>query len=468
MLNANMENLYQNPTEHSALLTVLRKNKTISDFEVELKKKDGTPMVCLQTAQVRINKKGRISGFQGIIRDITERKRAEAEHKNLEAQLLHAQKMDALGQLAGGVAHDFNNLLTGIRGFAKFALEQVPQGSSAHEDLTEVLKLAKRAEALTRQLLAFSRKQAIQPEVLNINRTVEEMMKMLGRLIGENIDLVFVLAPDLGNVNVDPVQLEQVLANLTLNARDAMPAGGKLTVETANAFLNQDYARANLGVTPGEYVMLVVSDTGCGMDENTRQHIFEPFFTTKPQGKGTGLGLSTVYGIVNQLKGSIWVDSKPGQGTIFKIYLPRVVADIAEQAPAHASMETPQTKGMILIVEDDASVLQIARRAIEVCGYRVLTAASSPEADKVLAVHGESIDLILLDVVLPGRDGYQLFKSVCEKYPRLRVLYMSGYTNNAIVINDILAHGFPFIQKPFTAEDLVLTMLKVLGEKHHG
>ena len=466
MLNSNMESLYQNPAEHSALLTALHENHTISDFELELKKKDGTPMACLQTTQVRIDEKGSISGFQGIVRNITERKRAEAERTSLEAQLFQAQKMEALGQLAGGVAHDFNNLLTGINGFAQFALEQTPQGSPTREDLTEVLKLTKRAEALTRQLLAFSRKQTLLREVLNINRTVEEIMKMLGRLLSENIELVFVLAPDPGNVNADPGQLEQVLVNLVINARDAMPAGGKLTVETANAFLDQDYARANIGVMPGEYVMLAVSDTGCGMNDNTRQHIFEPFFTTKPQGKGTGLGLSTVYGIVNQLKGSIWVDSEPGQGTTFKIYLPRVIAETAEKVPAAACKE-PRTKGTILIVEDDAAVLQIAQRAIEVCGYRVLTAASSSEADKMLAIHGESIDLILIDVVLPGRNGYQLFESSREKYPRLRVLYMSGYIDNATVNNDILARGLPFIKKPFTAENLVLTMLKVLGEKHH-
>jgi two-component system cell cycle sensor histidine kinase/response regulator CckA len=466
MLNANMESLYQNPAEHSALLTALRESHNIAGVEVELKKKDGTPMACLQSTQVRTDEKNSILDMQGIIRDITELKRAETERKSLESQLFQAQKMEALGQLAGGVAHDFNNLLTGISGFAKFALEQVPQGSSAREDLNEVLKLAKRAETLTRQLLTFSRRQTLQPKVLNINRTVEEMMKMLGRLIGENIKLVFLLAPDLGDMNIDPGQLEQVLMNLAVNARDAMPAGGNLTVETANIFLDQDYARANIGVTPGEYIMLAVSDTGCGMDDNTRQHIFEPFFTTKPQGKGTGLGLSTVYGIVNQLKGSILVDSKPGQGSTFKIFLPKMIPEAAEKPPAAAGKE-PSRKGTILIVEDDAAVLQITRRVLEVNDYRILTAASSLEADKVLTVHGESVDLILLDVVLPGLDGNQLFESWVKKYPHLLVLYMSGYMDNVIVNKKILAHGLPFIKKPFNAEDLVLTILEVLGEKNH-
>jgi two-component system cell cycle sensor histidine kinase/response regulator CckA len=466
ILATHPEQLYADPGERKSFLASVKDKKSLKEYELKLKNKKGDILYCLENTNTMTDQNGKIKSIQGIIRDISGHKRAEAERKNLEAQLFQAQKMEALGQLAGGVAHDFNNLLTGISGFAKFALEQVPQGSSAREDIGEVLKLAKRAEALTRQLLAFSRKQPLQREVLNINRIVNEMMKMLGRLINENIELVFILAPDLGNVNADPGQLEQVLANLTLNARDAMPSGGKLTVETANAFLDQDYASANIGATPGAYVMLTVADTGCGMNDNIRQHIFEPFFTTKPQGKGTGLGLSTVYGIVNQLKGSIRVDSKPGRGTTFTIYLPRVEAVAVEKNPDDAGRE-PKSKGTILIVEDEAVVLQIAKRAIEVCGYRVLTAASSSAADKVLAAQAENVDLALLDVVLPGRDGTKLFESWRKKYPRLRVLYMSGYMDNAIVINDILAHGFPFIQKPFTSEDLVLTMLKVLGDKNN-
>jgi two-component system cell cycle sensor histidine kinase/response regulator CckA len=467
ILGTHPEQLYADPHDRKSFLAQIKNKKSLKEYELKLKNKKGDILYCLETTNTMIDKDGKIKGIQGIIRNISEHKRAEAERKNLEAQLFQAQKMEALGQLASGVAHDFNNLLTGIRGFAQFALEQTPQGSPTREDLTEVLKLAKRAEALTRQLLAFSRKQALLREALNINHTVEEMMKMLGRLIGENIELVFIMAPDLGSVNADPGQLEQVLVNLVLNARDAMPAGGKLTVETANALLDEDYARANIGVTPGEYVMLAVSDTGCGMDDNTCQHIFEPFFTTKPQGKGTGLGLSTVYGIVNQFNGSIRVDSEPGKGTTFKIYLPRVLAAAAEKAPTTTACKEQLTKGTILIVEDNAAVLQIARRAIEVSGYRVLTAASSPQAEKMLATHGENVDLILIDVVLPGINGYKLFESSRKKYPRLKVLYMSGFMDNAIVNNDILARGLPFIQKPFSAEDLVLTMLKVLGEKNH-
>jgi two-component system cell cycle sensor histidine kinase/response regulator CckA len=320
------DRFYADPEDCKSFLLQIKNNKSLKEYELKLKNKKGDTLYCLETTNIMFDKNGKMNGFQGIIRDITALKLAETVRTNLEVQLLQSQKMEALGQLAGGVAHDFNNLLTGISGFAKFAFEQVSSDSAVREDLAEVLKLTKRAEALTRQLLTFSRKQTIQPILFNINRSVEEMMKMLGRLIGENIELAFVLAPDLGNVNADPSQLEQVLANLTINARDAMASGGKLTVATANIFLDQDYASANIGVLSGDYIMLAVSDTGCGMDDKIRQHLFEPFFTTKPQGKGTGLGLSTVYGIVNQLKGNIQVDSEPGQGTTFRIYLPRADA----------------------------------------------------------------------------------------------------------------------------------------------
>ncbi|MCX6558141.1 MAG: response regulator [Candidatus Aminicenantes bacterium] len=466
ILRTHPEQLYSDPNDRKPFLTQLKNHKNLKECELKLRNKKGDILYCLETANAMLDKDGHTNGFQGIIRDISGQKRLEAERQSLEAQLFQAQKMEALGQLAGGVAHDFNNLLTGIRGFAQFAFNETPQDSPTRADLTEVLKLSKRAEALTRQLLAFSHKQTLEHEVLTINQTVKEMMNMLIRLIGKKIELDFVLAPDLGNVDADPGQLEQMLVNLTLNARDAMPGGGKLTVETANVFLDQDYARAHIGVTPGDYIMLAISDTGCGMDDNICPHIFEPFFTTKPPGKGTGLGLSTVYGIVKQLKGSIGVDSKPGQGTIFKIYLPRVAAAAVEKTPGAARKE-PRTPETILIVEDDAAVLQIARRAIEVCGYRVLTAASPGAAEKILAAQAEAVDLILIDVVLPEINGYQLFASWHRQYPRLRVLYMSGYMDNAIVTNDILARGLPFIQKPFTAEDLVLTILKIMGEKHH-
>jgi two-component system, cell cycle sensor histidine kinase and response regulator CckA len=447
------DKFYADPEDRNAFINEIKNKQNLKEYELTLKNIKGDILYGLETANTMIDQEGRITGFQGIIRDVTESRKAELARRNLEAQLFQAQKMEAMGQLAGGVAHDFNNMLMGISGFVKFAIEQVPKDSPARDDLNEVLKLSKRAEILTRQLLAFSRRQNFLTEVLDFNRVVEEMMKMLGRLIGENIELAFVLAPETGNVSADPGQLEQVLMNLVVNARDAMPGGGKLTIETARVCLDENYVRAHIGILPGEYVKLSVSDTGEGMDENTRQHIFEPFFTTKPQGKGTGLGLSTVYGIVNQLKGGIEVDSEPGRGTVFRVYLPQVSGPAAEKIP-ETTCEIIRSKGTILIVEDDAVVRLIAQRAVEHCGFSVLTAASSKEADDVMTAHAPDIELALIDVVLPGRNGFKLAESWRREYPRLKVLFISGYMDNATVNNDILAHGLPFIQKPFLTDDL--------------
>jgi two-component system cell cycle sensor histidine kinase/response regulator CckA len=458
------DRMYADPEDCKTFLRQIKNQKSVKDYELKLKNKKGDIIYGLETTGIMTDQKGDMSGFQGIIRDITERRRLETEHKNLEAQLFQAQKMEALGQLAGGVAHDFNNLLTGISGFTKFAIEEMPEGSASRDDLQEVMKLAKRAEALTRQLLAFSRRQTLQTEVLNINRTVQDMIKMLDQLIGENIEFVFALAPELGNVNIAHSQLEQVLMNLVINARDAMGGGGKLTIETANSFLDQDYAAAHIGVIPGEYVMLAVSDTGCGMDEHTCQHMFEPFFTTKPQGKGTGLGLSTVFGIVSQLKGSIAITSAPAQGTTVKIYLPREAGPAAECAPVPAGKRALK-KGTILIVEKDPAILKVARRMIAACGYSVYTASLAPEAEKVMADHGQAVDLVLIDVMMPGRDGSRLFASWKKKYPQLRVLFMSGHMDSSLINEKILARGLPFIQKPFTPEVLTLKIAKSMGEE---
>ncbi|MBI5536715.1 MAG: PAS domain S-box protein [Deltaproteobacteria bacterium] len=399
----------------------------------------------------------------GFFRDVTERKHAEAGRDKLEAQLRQAQKMEAVGQLAGGVAHDFNNLLTGIAGFTRFALDTEPEDSASHADLTEVLALSRRAATLTRQLLAFSRRQPLQPEVVNINRTVGEMTNMLGRLIGENIDLVFAAGTDLGNVSVDPGQLEQVLVNLAVNARDAMPSGGKLTVETSNVTLDEDYVCTHAGVTPGDYVMMAISDSGCGMSTDTLEHLFEPFFTTKPRGKGTGLGLSTVYGIVKQHGGGIWVYSEPSLGTTFKVYLPRVFDEEVPRSRAPERQDLWFGTETILIVEDEPSVRRMAQRSLEAHGYHVLAAAAPSEADAVLAAHGADVALILTDVVLPERDGHTLYEAAHTIYPHLLVLYTSGYTDDAIVHSGILAPGTAFIQKPFTAEALARKVRDVLA-----
>ena len=403
---------------------------------------------------------GNVTGILGIVWDITEQKKAADEKQALEAQLRLAQKMESIGRLAGGVAHDFNNMLTGIKGFAGFARDAVEEGSGAHEDLTEVLALADRAAGLTRQLLAFSRRQTLEPVVLDLNKLIEEQAKMLTRLLGEDIELQFLPEPDLGSVRADPGQIEQVIMNLAVNARDAMLDGGKLTIETANVELGDDYARNHVAVVPGPHVMLAASDTGSGMDEKTRQKVFDPFFTTKGAGKGTGLGLSTVYGIVKQHGGNIWVYSEPGKGTTFKVYLPRVAAE-AEPRPRTA----PSVGGgseTILLVEDDRAVRDVGRRHLEDLGYTVLCASCAREAEEVAAKHGKPIDLLLTDVVMPDRNGRELYEALAASQEGLKVLYMSGYTENAIVHHGMLEGGIPYLQKPFERKDLATKVRQAL------
>ena len=399
--------------------------------------------------------------IQCNIRDISQRKQAEALREKLEEQLRQQQRLESVGQLAAGVAHDFNNLLTGISGFTHFAHDALPAGTTAREDLTEVLALAGRAANLTRQLLAFSRRQTLQPIIIDINQQIGEMVKMLAILIGEHIDLAFRPATDIGAVKADPGQIEQVLVNLAINARDAMPDGGKLTIETANVTLDDDYAHLHLGTVPGPHVMLAVTDNGCGMDSAVIAQIFEPFFSTKGVGKGTGLGLSTVYGIVKQHNGSIQVYSEPGKGSTFKVYLPRVT----ESSAAPESSSTPAVLigcETILIVEDEEAVRHVAARILAKQGYQVLTAALPSLADEMLAAHGEKITLLLTDMVMPERSGYQLYESAHARYPHLRVLYMSGYTDIAMAHQGMLVDGTPFIQKPFIAEALLGKVRQVL------
>jgi PAS domain S-box-containing protein len=397
--------------------------------------------------------KGKVTGILGIFRDIT-------EQKQLEEQFRQAQKLEAVGRLAGGVAHDFNNLLTGIRGFAGFARENAEPGSQAHQDLTEVLALADRAADLTRQLLAFSRRQTLEPVVLNPNSLIADQTKMLTPLLGEDIDIRFMPAPDLGNVRAEPGQIEQVIMNLPVNARDAMPNGGRLTIETANVELGEDYTRNHAGVTAGPYVMIAMSDTGCGMDEKTQQRLFEPFFTTKELGKGTGLGLCTVYGIVQQHGGNIWVYSEPGKGTMFKIYLPRVPEEAEERRPP--SEFVTGGSETILLVEDNDAVRDVGRRHLEALGYAVLCASNAREAEEVAAKHRGPINLLLTDMVMPDRNGQELYESMAANQAGLKVLYMSGYTDNAIVHHGVLEEGVAFLQKPFERDSLAAKVRTVL------
>jgi hypothetical protein len=394
-------------------------------------------------------------GYQAIVRDLTER-------HALEQQFRQAQKMEAVGRLAAGVAHDFNNLLTAILGYSELLLGGLGPGDPRRAGVEEIRRAAERAGSLTRQLLAFSRQQVLQPRTLDLNEVVSGLHSMLRRLIGEDIDLRTTAAPDLGRVLADPGQIEQVIMNLAVNARDAMPRGGKLTIETANVALDAIYARTHEVVKPGPYVLLAVSDTGTGMDADVRSHLFEPFFTTKAKGHGTGLGLATVYGIVKQSGGYIWVYSEPGQGTAFKIYLPRAEGKAAGRSAAERPAEAPGGSETILLVEDEDVVRSLAREILEAYGYTVLEATRGEEALEASARHRGPIDLLLTDVIMPGGSGREAAERLAPGRPGMKVLYMSGYTNDAIVHHGVLAPGVAFLQKPFSPQALARKVREVL------
>jgi PAS domain S-box-containing protein len=428
-------------------------------FETQFTKADGT-MVDVEVNSRIIDHERKI--IQGIARDITERKQAEETNKKLQTQLQQSQKLESIGRLAGGVAHDFNNILTVIIGNAELLSISLGKDNPLQGRVEEISKGGERAASLTRQLLAFSRRQMLQPQVLDLNSVIPNMDKMLRRLIGEDIDLETVLAPDLGSVEADPGQIEQVIMNLAVNARDAMPTGGKLTIETANVDLDKTYASKHIAVKPGPYVMMAISDTGTGMDEETRSNIFEPFFTTKEKGKGTGLGLSTVYGIVKQSGGNIWVYSEPEKGTTLKIYLPRVekIAETAEKVKATAESLTGSET--IMVAEDDKMVRDMARSILQQYGYSVLDAEDGESAIRLSEKYEGDVHLMLTDVVMPGMSGRVLAERLAGKRPKMKVLYMSGYTDNAIVHHGVLGKDMNFLQKPFTVEALVKKVREVL------
>jgi PAS domain S-box-containing protein len=405
---------------------------------------------------------GQSKVIQCNIRDITEHKRTEEVRKKLEEQLQVSQKMEAIGSLAGGVAHDFNNLLSVILSYTEFALLDLREGDPLKADLLEVKRAGERAAGLTRQLLAFGRKQLLQPVPLNLNQVAEGIEKMLRRILGEDIDFLQVLAPDLGLVRADPGQIEQVLMNLVVNARDAMSEGGKLTIETSNVDLDEKYAAHHVAVEPGRYVQLAVTDTGSGMDEQTKAQIFEPFFTTKEKGKGTGLGLSTVYGIVKQSGGNIWVYSELGLGTTFKLHLPREFSAKATSSRLRAILKSAAGTETILVVEDEEAIRKVAARSLNVAGYRVLSAAAGDEALQISARHPGNIHLLLTDMVMPHMSGRVLAQELMKMRPAIKVLYMSGYADNAFVHNGVVDEGTHFIGKPFTATDLAHKVREVL------
>jgi PAS domain S-box-containing protein len=455
---------YVFPSDRYRFQKEIEKNGFVRDYEVRLRKQNGKEMDCLLTASVRRGSDGTILGYQGIIRDITEHKRAEKEMKALEEQFRQSQKMEAIGRLAGGIAHDFNNILTIIQGYCQLSLYELKGDHPLRENIEGIKKSTDRAAGLIRKILAFSRRQVMEMRVLDLNTLLMDLDKLLRRIIGEDIDLVTVLTEDLGRVKVDPGQIEQVILNLAVNAKDAMPNGGKLTIETANAELDDVYARSHVSVAPGQHVMLSVSDTGVGMSPEVKERIFEPFYTTKEKGKGTGLGLSTVYGIVKQSGGNIWVYSELGQGTTFKIYLPRAEAAPEEIMEKVAKEEPPRGSETILVVEDEEELRKLAVQFLQKQGYRVLEATQGEEALLICEQHKEPIHLLVTDVVMPGMSGRELSERLTSLRPEIKILYMSGHTNSAIFHHGVLEPGVILLQKPFTLEGLARKVREVLDK----
>jgi PAS domain S-box-containing protein len=408
-----------------------------------------------------------VGAFVNNYHDISERKLAEEALRESEEKLRLSQKLESVGRLAGGIAHDFNNLLTVINGYSDLLLLRDSEDKASLHKIKEIKKAGERAAALTRQLLAFSRRQVLQPKVLDLNNSVNTIGKMLQRLIGENIELVLSLKPALGQVKADPGQIEQVLMNLVVNARDAMPNGGKLLIETANDELNGKYGDEPIAVQPGPYVRLTVTDNGYGMNAETQKQIFEPFFTTKEVGKGTGLGLSTAYGIVKQSGGYIWVYSEVGKGSTFKIYLPRVDEEISPTPENASDTALPKGTGTILLVEDEPMVRNIARKTLEMSGYKVLEAANGREALDIVEQEREAIDLVVTDVIMPQMGGRELAAHLTSLVPGTKILYMSGYTDDALMHHGVLETDFAFLEKPFTPDTLSRRVRDLLEQKDH-
>jgi len=394
--------------------------------------------------------------------DVTDRLRAEEALRKTEEQLRHAQKMEAVGRLAGGVAHDFNNLLSVVLSCAELMLADLKPARLMREELEQMRSAAERAADLTRQLLMFSRQRILEPHVVDLNEVLIKMDRLFQRIIGVDVELVLVCAPSLGHVRVDSGSMEQVVMNLVVNARDAMPMGGKLTMETANVMIDDESAREHLGTRPGPHVMLAISDTGIGIDRATQANIFEPFFTTK-EGKGTGLGLSTVFGIVQQSQGSIWVYSEPGRGTSFKVYLPRIDEPVDEvrAAPRPTMLYGTET---LLLVEDDDPVRAVACKVLRRHGYRVLAARNGGEAMLLSETHADEIDLMISDVVMPHMSGPELARRLATTRPAMKVFYMSGFTDDSIVRHGVIESHVAFLQKPITPDTLTRKVREVLDE----
>ncbi len=455
LVGRSLPNLYADSQQWFTLADYFRSLQQFHGLVAEWVRKDGSSTVVRLSGRA-IRGEGNAIFFELFSEDVSER-------RTLEQQLRQAQKMEAVGRLAGGIAHDFNNLLMVISGYSEFLLERIGSNQELRGPAQEIANAAERATSLTRQLLAFSRKQMLAPKVIDLNAVVTENLKMLTRVIGEDIDLVMVPSADIGAVKADPGQIEQVIMNLAVNARDAMPHGGKLTIETANVTLDDNYARFHAPVQPGDYIMLAISDTGMGMDAETQNHIFEPFFTTKGT-KGTGLGLSTVYGIIKQSGGYVWVYSEPDKGTTFKIYLPRVSAsgEVADAEAAVAINNSHQNVETILLVEDEPNLRELTLQYLQKQGYTVLEAGDGATAIQASNAHQGPIHLLLTDVIMPGMNGRELAQRISSLRPETKVLYMSGYTENAIGHNGTLDAGITLLQKPFTLPALKTKVREVL------
>jgi PAS domain S-box-containing protein len=448
--------------EEAMLVTRVRAGAPVDNLEVVRLRKDGSPVEVRVSLSPLRDLDGRIVGVVAMARDLAERRRAEETVHRLREQLQHAQKLEAIGRLAGGIAHDFNNLLSIVLMYTTLALQDLPEDQAVRSYILEIRRAGQRAARLTQQLLAFSRQQVLQPRVLDLNETLASMRDMLQRLLGEDIELSLRTSNAVGRVSVDPSQIEQIILNLAVNARDAMLDGGQLTLETANVELDVGYAARHVGATPGPHVMIAVGDTGTGMDPATQARMFEPFFTTKEVGKGTGLGLSTVLGIVQQSGGHVSVHSEVGVGTSVKVYLPRTDREVEAtlpQLPLSADMNGTET---VLLVEDEGQVREVASTILRRAGYAVLTAQDGIEALALAEQHGAHIDVVVTDVVMPGMSGRQLVERLVPRWPELRVLFMSGYTDDAIVHHRVLEAGFEFLQKPIAPEVLLRRIREAL------
>lgn len=440
-------------------------NKEARNAEFRFRHKNGNWCVFESVGNWIFNGNGAPRESVLVSRDITERKQAEEKMAALQVQLGQSQKMEAIGRLAGGIAHDFNNILAVIQGYSDLCLSGIPKENPLREDIQEITNAVKRAANLISQLLAFSRRQTMEMEVINLNPLLQNLEKMLRRVIGEDVELVTTLPDDLGRVKADPGQIEQILLNLTVNARDAMPSGGKLTIETANVTLKENNRQNHMVLTPGHYVMISITDTGLGMTQEVKERIFEPFFTTKEIGKGTGLGLSMVYGIVKQSGGHIGVDSEPGKGATFRIYLPRVDEPVVEVDEKEIG-GPPLGNETILVVEDEEEVRKLVARSLKKQGYKVLEASQGKEVFSLCEEQGGPIHLMVTDVVMPEMTGVELAKHIKQVYPEIKVLYMSGYTSDRVAVDcENVEKGIEFIQKPFTGYKLARKIREVLDKQ---